>query len=146
MIHKECNCQFAQSDVKIRVPAKNIKSFDVIYRIPEPLLLSNIDDTTSRQTCSCTQNTNIVISREETNILENNLANGRNSINNETMSHQNSPAEKLISLMPNKRDVYLTPMGKDGLTAWFQKSNQIQRVFSTKNTSNLILETTNVCR
>ena len=44
------------------------------------------------------------------------------------------------------RDVYLTPRGKDGLTALFQKSNQIQRVSSTKNTSNLILEITNVYR
>ena len=53
MIEEECNCRFVQSEVKIRVPVQNIKSFDVIYRIPEPFLISNIDDKTDFQACPC---------------------------------------------------------------------------------------------
>ena len=122
----------------MRVPAKNINSFDVIYRIPEPFLISNIDDTTSSQTCSCVQNTDIVVSWEETNILKNNLTSEKFFINNETMSQKNSQAMEWISLMPNKRDVYITPRGKDGLVKGFQQSNQVKGNFPTTNTGTMI--------
>ena len=127
----------------MRVPVKNLKSYDVIYRIPEPLLISNIDDTTSSQTCSCVQNTDIVVSWEETNILKNNLTSERIFINNETMSQKNSQAMEWISLMPNKRDVYITPRGKDGLVKGFQKSNQVNGNSPTTNRGTMILKNIN---
>ena len=51
MFEENCKCRFVQSDIKIRVPVVNMKSYDVIYRIPEPFLISNVDDRTTKQPC-----------------------------------------------------------------------------------------------
>ena len=54
------------------------------------------------------------------------------------MFQKNSPAMEWISLMPNKRDVYITPMGKDGLVKGFLQSNQVKGNFPTTNTGTMI--------
>ena len=128
MIEEECNCRFVQSEVKIRVPVQNIKSYDVIYRIPEPFLISNIDDKTSFQACPCLYHKDIFLLWDDENFSNKNLTNLRNSTHDSmkinTMASNNSSAIEWLSLMPNKRDVYLTSEGKHILDKCFQKSSQ----------------------
>ena len=128
MIEEECNCRFVQSEVKIRVPAQNIKSNDVIYRIPEPFFISNIDDKTAFQACPCFYHKDIFLFWENENFSNKNLTNLRNSIHDSmkisTMASINASAIEWLSLMPNERDVYLTTEGKNILDKFFQKSSQ----------------------
>lgn len=134
MIEEECNCRFVQSEVKIRVPVQNIKSYDVIYRIPEPFLISNIDDKTAFQACPCLYHKDIFLLWDDENFSNKNLKYLRNSIHDSmkinTLASNNSSAIEWVSFMPNKRDVYLTSKGKDALDKYFQKSSKTKEAGS----------------
>ena len=124
MFEENCKCRFVQSDIKIRVPVVNMKSYDVIYRIPEPFLISNVDDRTTKQPCSCASHTEIVPIMNENNVFGKNVTNLKKITNNPSnMSSNNQLALQWILLMPNERDVYLSPKGKAIIDELFQMSN-----------------------
>ena len=132
MFEENCKCRFVQSDIKIRVPVVNMKSDDVIYRIPEPFLISNVDDRTTKQPCSCASHTEIVQLMNENNVFGKNVTNLKSlkndSSNIKPRSSKNQLTLQWILLMPNERDVYLTPKGKAILDELFQMSNLISGV------------------
>ena len=127
MFEENCKCRFVQSDIKIRVPVVNMKSYDVIYRIPEPFLISNVDDRTTKQPCSCASHTEIVQLMYENNVFGKNVTNLKSlkndSSNIKPMSSKNQLTLQWILLMPNERDVYLSPKGKAIIDELFQMSN-----------------------
>ena len=129
MFEENCKCRFVQSDIKIRVPVVNMKSYDVIYRIPEPFLISNVDDRTTKQPCSCASHTEIVHIMNENNVFGKNVTNLKSLQNNSSnMSSNNQLALQWILLMPNERDVYLSPKGKAIIDELFQMSNSNNRI------------------
>ena len=149
MIEEKCKCRFVQSDVKIRVPVFNMKSYDVIYRIPEPFLISNIDDKTTKQPCLCASHTEIVNLMNENYVFGKNVTNFERSKNNSSniklVPSKNRLALRWIQLMPNERDLYLTPKGKDTLDELFQLSKTINGINSSQGKVQKIITYTNLC-
>ena len=108
--------------VKIRVPARNIKSEDILYHIPEPvaLLSNNNDDTTSKCTCLGDTKIKVMLASTEKNSMK------------LPKDHRKLNPEKMISFQDDKQNIYLTPIGGETIRQLLQPSNNSKLMNSSE--------------
>ena len=132
-----------QEHAKIRIPAPNIKANDVLYQIPEPVILSNMDDDTTSN-CWCAGNIKMLVSLEETSecvkrILRSDIF---NTFSNKTESIEEKiqlVSSEFVSFKTKKREIYLTARGENAITKIFRPSKFSSDITTSElNTTSII--------